>query len=178
MNLNQFKTQALAGGGARANLFEVEGQIGPNSDGGMLKFLCRSSSLPASSLGEISVPYRGRVLKIPGDRTFDPWDVTIISDSGFELRDRFEAWSNALNMHESNLTLAYQGNFISVPFFQDWHITWLKRDGARANGRTYRMVGCWPQTVSAIEVAADTNDSLAEFSVTMNYQWWMSDATT
>ena len=129
MNLNQFKTQALAGGGARANLFEVEGQIGPNGD-------------------------------------------------GFELRDRFEAWSNALNAHESNLTQAYQGNFISVPFFQDWKITWLKRDGQKANGRTYRMVGCWPQAISAIEVAADTNDSLAEFSVTMNYQWWMSNATT
>ena len=82
-NITEFRSR-LAGGGARANLFEVEiafpEELGINltdiSD--KVPFLVKAAEIPASNLGNIPVPYRGRVLPVAGDRTFDPWTVTII----------------------------------------------------------------------------------------------------
>ena len=174
MDLNEFKSTALAKGGARANLYEVEGRIGNNEDGGLLKFMAKSASIPASTIGEITVPWRGRQFKIPGDRTFADWEITIISDAAYDLRDKFEAWNQTFQHHFDNVSEV--GN-ISTPLFQDWSIYWLGRDGQRSSARKYKFIGCWPKEVGAIEVAFDTNDSLAEFSVTMAYQWWESPAT-
>ena len=174
MNLNEFKSQALAQGGARGNLFEVEGAIGNNSDGGLLKFMCKSASIPEQTVGEILVPWRGRQFKIPGDRTYTDWEITVISDAAFDLRAKFEAWNEKFQHSIDNVSDV--GN-ITTELFQDWQIYWLQRDGTRGKGRKYNFVGCWPKTVGAIEVAFDNNDNLAEFPVTMTYQWWESPAT-
>jgi len=172
--LNEFKSQALANGGARANLFEVEGAIGNNSDDGLLKFMCKSASIPSSEIGEIVVPWRGRQFKMPGDRTFGDWELTILEDAEHNLRDKFEQWHNSFQSHFENIS---EVGSINTPLFQDWRIYWLDRDGQRSNARVYNFVGCWPKSVGATEVAFDTNDTLAEFSVTMSYQWWTSPAT-
>jgi len=174
MNLNEFKSQALAAGGARGNLFEVEGAIGNNSDDGLLKFMCKSASIPEMTVGEIVVPWRGRQFKIPGDRTFADWEITIISDAAFDLRDKFEQWNQSFQHAFDNVS---EVGSITTPIFQDWNIYWLNRDGDRGSGRKYKFVGCWPKTVGAIEVAFDNNDNLAEFPVTMSYQWWESPST-
>ena len=172
-NLNDFKSTALKNGGARANLFEVEGSIGGQTDSELLKFLCKSASIPASNMGEIGIPWRGRTFKIPGDRTFDDWDLTIISDAAFDLRQKFEQWNNEFQSHQDNISSVKN---ISTNNFMDWKIYWLDREGNRA--REYTFVGCWPKVVGAIDVAFDNNDSLAEFPVTMSYQWWTSPATS
>jgi hypothetical protein len=174
MNLNEFKSQALQQGGARANLFEVEGAIGNNSDGGLLKFLCKSASIPASEIGEITVPWRGRQFKLPGDRIFTDWDIVITSDAAYDLRDKFETWHNSFQHHQGNVS---EVGDVSTPLFQDWSIYWLGRDGERSNARKYTMVGAWPKSVGSIDLAMDTNDTLAEFTVTMTYQWWESPST-
>ena len=101
-NITEFRSR-LAGGGARANLFEVEiafpEELGINltdvSD--KVPFLVKAAEIPASNLGNIPVPYRGRVLPVAGDRTFDPWTVTIINDTDFIIRDAMEKWSNSIN---------------------------------------------------------------------------------
>ena len=170
--LNDFKSQALKSGGARANLFMVEGNIGNNSDDGLLKFMCKSASIPASEIGEIIVPWRGRQFKMPGDRTFGDWELTILEDADHDLRHKFEAWSQTFQHHFDNVS---EDGDLNVPIYQDWKIHWLGRDGAIK--RTYNFVGCWPKNIGATEVAFDTNDTLAEFSVTMAYQWWTSPAT-
>ena len=98
--LSQFKAK-LAGGAARANLFEVsiptfpsaiQGAWGPGDDAenGIFKFLCKSANLPASNVGSIDIPFRGRILKVAGDRTFDDWTVSVINDEDFKLRTAFE----------------------------------------------------------------------------------------
>ena len=97
--LSQFKAK-LAGGAARANLFEVsiptfpssiQGAWGPGDDAenGIFKFLCKSATLPASNVGSIDIPFRGRILKVAGDRTFDDWTVSVINDEDFKLRTAF-----------------------------------------------------------------------------------------
>ena len=98
-NITEFRSR-LSGGGARSNLFEVEIAfpeelnitISDVSD--KIPFLVKAAEIPASNLGNIPVPYRGRVLHVAGDRTFDPWTVTIINDTDFVLRDAMEKWSN------------------------------------------------------------------------------------
>ena len=105
-NLHEFKNQ-LRGGGARPNLFEVSIPSFPkdvktqvkwtkevNKD---LRFLCKAAQLPASTIAEIPVPFRGRILKVAGDRTFEPWTITIINDENFKLRSAFEGWMNQMN---------------------------------------------------------------------------------
>ena len=59
-------------------------------------FLVKAANLPASTIGVIEVLFRGRQLKIAGDRTFEPWTVTIMNDEAMQLRTRLEAWARAI----------------------------------------------------------------------------------
>ena len=100
--ITQFKS-ALQGGGARPNLFEVRlttlppAALGANWDANSFEFLCKSAALPASNIASIDVPFRGRILKVAGDRTFDTWTVTVINDEDFKLRSAFENWMNGIS---------------------------------------------------------------------------------
>ena len=100
--ISNFKT-ALAGGAARPNLFEVSIPSFPsfvnNWNDEKFNFLCKSAAMPASNVAPIDVPFRGRILKVAGDRTFDTWTVTIINDEDFQLRSAFEKW---MNQHPAN----------------------------------------------------------------------------
>ena len=95
----------MIGGGARSNLFEVEieypAELGLITDSTGPKdtgiFLIKAAEIPAANIGNIPVPFRGRVLPVAGDRTFDPWTVTIINDTNFVIRDAMEKWSNFIN---------------------------------------------------------------------------------
>ena len=102
MNINDFKNH-LKSGGVRPNLFRVNGPIGPEGTDGAASFLIKTASLPASTLSTILVPFRGRQLKLPGNRTFDDWTMTIISDSEFNLRTKFERWMEAINSTIGNV---------------------------------------------------------------------------
>ena len=102
--LSAFKSR-LSGGGARPNLFEVSIASFPSSiqdawnadENESFKFLCKSSTLPASNVANVDVPFRGRILKVAGDRTFDPWTVTVINDEDFKVRTAFEKWANVMS---------------------------------------------------------------------------------
>ena len=93
---------------ARPNQFQVELTFpeGLTSTGSELSemgtFLVKGANLPASTVGTVELPYRGRVLKIAGDRTFEPWTVTVINDEGFKMRNAFEQWSNKISLLAEN----------------------------------------------------------------------------
>ena len=103
-NISQFKSK-LRGGGARPNLFEVAipnfpdfvGASYNNDDKQNLRFMCKAANLPASNIAPVEVPFRGRILKVAGDRTFDPWTITVINDEDFRIRTAFEAWMNGVS---------------------------------------------------------------------------------
>lgn len=164
MSINAFKG-ALNGGGARSNLFEVFGTF-PNGSAENLRFLIKSASLPASNLGEIIVPYRGRELKIAGDRKFDPWTVTVMNTTDFNLRKAFEDWSEQINSNETN-----EANIVNLDqYFQDWKVSQLDRSGQAVV--TYTLKGCFPQTIGAIEVSHENENQIETFEVTLQYQYW------
>ena len=176
-NITEFRSR-LAGGGARANLFEVEiafpEELGINltdiSD--KVPFLVKAAEIPASNLGNIPVPYRGRVLPVAGDRTFDPWTVTIINDTDFIIRDAMEKWSNSIN----DLQTA-QGTINPEVYQKSALVKQLSREGANPGDpekilRTYNFEGIYPNTVSSIPLDFGATDQIEEFQVTFNYLFY------
>ena len=123
--ITDFKT-ALAGGGARPNLFEVDIPVIPavsegiDWDADTFKFLCKAAALPASNVAPIEVPFRGRTLKIAGDRTFDTWTVTVINDEDFKLRSAFELWMNGISKLENTQVLQIQRLIWLMRLFTSW----------------------------------------------------------
>ena len=183
--LESFKAR-MGGGGARPNLFECELAFPPDSIpvgttedvlSDKTRFLVKAASLPASTLGVIDIPFRGRNLKIAGDRTFDPWTITVINDSDFSIRTAFERWMNLINKHEDNA-----GKKDPVDYQTDAIVKQFGR--ALTNGSTpttqsavpvlkqYKFYGVFPTSVSDIALSYDSSDTIEEFTVDLQVQWW------
>ena len=173
-NINDFKAK-LAGGGARPNQFKVTmpfpgyAQVGGEIE--ELAFLCKITQLPAMTVGMITVPFRGRQIKIAGDRTFADWTITVINDTNFKLRNAFERWSNGIN----NMT---DGEGLTNPadYQVDAFVDQLDRNGATL--KSYTLRGAYPIEVGQIELDYGNNDTIEEFQVTFNYQYFESNTTT
>ena len=176
-NITEFRSR-LSGGGARANLFEVdiafpeELVIDLNLVTDKVPFLVKAAEIPASNLGNIPVPYRGRVLPVAGDRTFDPWTVTVINDTDFLIRDAMEQWSNSIN----DLQTA-QGTINPEVYQRSAQVKQLSREGsapgdAEKTLRIYNIEGIYPNTVSSIPLDFGATDQIEEFQVTFNYLFY------
>lgn len=173
LNLDTFKAR-LQGGGARPNLFNVivtfpSFVTATNSE--HTSFMCKSAQLPGSTIGQIIVPFRGRQLKLAGDRTFEDWTISIVNDTGMEVRNAFEQWLNAIDMHALNTGL-------SNPYLYQTDMTIEQLDKTGAVTKTYYLIGAFPQNTSPIELSWDSTDTVEEFSVTISYQYWTSPGTT
>lgn len=165
--ITEFKNR-LTGGGARPNLFEVRINFLENLTGGesdIDRFMVKSAALPASNLGPVEVPFRGRVLKVAGDRTFDTWTVTVLNDTNFTLRSAFEEWINNIN-NVSDAT----GLISPSSYMRDAFVDQLDRDGSVL--RTYHMHDIFPTNVSQIDLSYDTTDTIEEFTVEFQVQYW------
>tara|TARA_B100001057_G_scaffold318679_1_gene318992 strand:+ start:586 stop:1176 length:591 start_codon:yes stop_codon:yes gene_type:complete len=175
-NITEFRSR-LTGGGARSNLFEVEIAFPDLAIDNRLvtdkiPFLVKAAEIPASNLGNIPVPYRGRVLPVAGDRTFDPWTVTIINDNDFTIRDAMEKWSNSIN----DLQTA-QGTINPEVYQRSAFVKQLSREGSGPGDeekilRTYKFEGIYPNTVSSIPLDFGATDQIEEFQVTFNYLFY------
>ena len=119
----------------------------------------------------IDVPFRGRQLKVAGDRTFEPWTVTIINDTDFTVRDSMERWMNGINAHSANTGLVNP-----VDYQADLVVEQLDRDESTI--KTYNFRGCFPTNVAAIDLAYETVDTIEEFTVEFQIQYWESNTTS
>ena len=132
----------------------------------MSTLLVKAANLPASTVGVVDVPYRGRVLKIAGDRTFEPWTVTVLNDEGFALRSKFEAWSSRIQDMQENLQ-----HFDDIQDYQkDAFVRQYDRQGNIT--RSYKFASIWPSNISAIDLAWDSNDTPEEYTVEFQVQYW------
>ena len=183
--LDAFKGR-MVGGGARPNLFECElffpDEAIPNDATrdevtDKARFLVKAANLPASNVTPINIPFRGRNLKIAGDRVFDPWTVTVINDVDFGIRNTFERWMNLINKHEDNAGLTDPTSYQKDVF--------VRQFGRSAVGgpvpqtavnmpvlKAYKFFGVFPTNVSDIALSYDSSDSLEEFTVELQVQWW------
>jgi hypothetical protein len=181
--LDVFKSR-LIGGGARPNLFECE----INFPDGLevtadvdFNFMVKAAQLPGSNINVINVPFRGRNLKVAGDRTFDPWTITVINDTNFKIRNGFERWMNFINRHDDNAGVITPGAYqVDMKVFQlgRGNPTDSTRGSLPGTGdqmpvlKAYKFYGVFPTAVSPIELSYDSADAIEEFTVDLQVQWW------
>ena len=198
--ISEFKTK-LINGGARPNLFLVRlnfpttlseiADIGPIESSNILteraEFLVKTAQLPASTIGTIDVPFRGRMLKVAGDRTFEPWSVTVINDGEFGIRKAFETWSRGINALTENVSQLGYGDD-NPGYCVDLEVFQLSRDGKTPNktpqsitaggvdgmdvSRAYKFYDAWPSSLSAIDLSYESNDQIEEFTVEFQYNYY------
>ena len=172
----------LVGGGARPNMFEVNltlpsGLIPQGDFTQDIRFMIKAAEIPAAIIGNIPVPFRGRVLPVAGDRTFNPWTVTIINDAQFNIRDAMEQWSNKINDLQFDV-----GDINPADYQTKAEVFQLSRQGGAAVSssggedivtlRQYDFEGIYPNAVSSIPLDYGATDQIEEFQVTFNYLFW------
>ena len=172
----------LAGGGARPNLFEVNlGNFGGDGITGdwntnieqEFRFMCKASSMPTQTIGSVDVPFRGRILKVAGDRTFEPWSVTVINDEDFKVRKGFEAWTEKINALATGVgevnPNSYMGNGTVKQLSRS--ATVAGDDSAQKVLHTYKVQEIWPSEIGSIDLSYETSDAIEEFTVTFQVQY-------
>jgi len=173
-NISDFKAK-LAGGGARANQFKVTMPFpGYASVGGEIEelaFLCRATSIPSMEITNINVPFRGRAIKIAGDRTIPSWSVTVYNDTNFKLRDAFERWQNGINNMSDN-----EGLTNPVDYQVDAFLDHLDRNGNTI--KSYTLRGVYPTGIAGIPLDYEEAGVIEQFEVTLEYQFFDARTTT
>ena len=179
-NLTSFKGKI--GYGIRPNLFmvqvtnleenlnESDKVSGSDAD---FTFLCRSAGIPASTIGTVEVPFRGRVIKLPGDRTFESWTITVMADEDMSVRGYFEKWMEKLNKHENGA--GYTEDFAST-----LKVSQLARGTSASDAlkdphsvvRSYDFYNAFPTNIAQIDLSYDNNNTIAEYTVEFQYDWW------
>jgi hypothetical protein len=176
-NINSFRSQLNSG--ARPNLFQVsltapgdvedpENLLGSSNK---FSFMCRSAAIPAYSVGVIEVPFRGRRIKVPGDRTYAEWTVTIINDDKQGLRKVFDNWLKYINNPNGEEAIREAGiqTLNEVDYRTTVNIDHYRSDGSIS--RKYMLYDAFPTDVSAIDLSYDTTDAIQEFTVTFQYHY-------
>ena len=174
-NISDFKAQMI-GGGARANQFRVElafpSYVGAGAIVGLkTQFLCKAAQLPASTIDNIPVQYRGRAVNIAGERTFAPWTISVYNDTDFAIRNAMEQWANGVQ----NLTTT-NGRTNPRDYQVDLLVHQLDRNGATV--KTYKFVDAYPTEIGAIALDFDSVNTIETFDVTFTYNYWSSNTAT
>ena len=185
--LSDFKSR-LAGGGARPNLFEVSIPSFPSSiseawgpgvqdENGTFNFLCKAAQLPASTVASIEIPFRGRQLKVAGDRTFATWNVTIMNDEDFKLRTAFERWSNVLSKLDDATGVTNPTSYMTDAYVQQLgrgaeRFATTNQGGQSSVLRTYKFYDIFPTSISEIALSYDSGNAIEEFTVEFQVQYF------
>ena len=175
--ISQFKSQ-LIGGGARPNLFEVElttlpaGIAWPADN---FRYMCKAAQLPASVIANIDIPFRGRIFKVAGDRTIEPWSITIINDEDFRIRKAMEEWVDLIAKLENNLGATDPSAYmVNAKVFQlgRGSTPSSKNNAGDRNAvlREYEFIDIFPANVSSIDLSYDSSDTIEEFVVDFQVQ--------
>jgi hypothetical protein len=162
-------------GGSKANLFRMVIDLEESITGVDLtnfSVLCKSGAIPAFTLGVIEVPFRGRRIKIPGDRTYGDWTATFVNDDSQNIRKSFDNWLNSIVNVDGEQALR-DG---TETYRSTITINQLRPDGTIA--RIYQLYDAFPTDVSAIDLSYDTTDAIQEFTVTFQYHYLDVGGTT
>ena len=165
---------ALTGGGTRPTLFDiiVHNPFGTFVGDAKMKLTAKSTQLPSSDLGTITVNYFGRGVKYPGDTTYPEWTTTIINDEDFLVRNELEKWKHAINHNRLNIRHAGAG---SGPRSYEslGQVIQYGKEGVPL--KAYKFYNLWPSSISSIDVSWDSTDAIEEYSVTWQYDFWEAD---
>jgi len=158
--IDQFKAQ-LVGGCPRANRFRV---FLPRA-GNNIEFMCKGANIPAGTLGEVIIPFRGHNLKLAGERTFADWSITIINDMEFSARTALEAWQTEIQAMDSGEGATTTDYLLSRAFVEQLN----KDDSVLAR---YEFFNMFPKNIGEITLGYDTVDAVEEFTVDLTFSHW------
>lgn len=172
LGVDDFKSK-LTGGGARANMFQVTCNFPSYAQGDaeLTSFMCKGAAIPASIIAPIEINFRGRKLQIAGDRTFEPWTITVINDINFTVRQAMERWMNGINQHTANTGFSNPNDYQS-----DLTVEQLNRAGEVT--QRYDLRGCFPTNIAAIDLNYDSENTIEEFTVEFQVQYWENANST
>lgn len=156
---------ALFGGAVSGAINNVAAALGGGSPNSQVQFLVKSTEVPQSQIQSAAANYMGRQYKYPGDRVYNDWTITVYNDGAYTLRKAFETWQNSINSVKTNI-----GPNTMSQVMTDWSVSPLTREGNPI--ATYRLVGCWPQTIGNITLDMAAQSEPSSFSVTMTYQYY------
>ena len=177
--LSDFKS-ALIGGGARPNIFEVSFGNAPANAGTLdpnFIMLCKAANLPGSNIASIDVPFRGRIFKVAGDRTYDTWSITVINDTNFLIRTFMENWMQHIGQYKDA-----SGATTPSTYMANATVTQLDRNASTINStssasgvksaKEYKFEDIFPTNISAIDLSFDSSDAIEEFTVEFQVNYW------
>ena len=186
-SLSQFKSK-LAGGAARPNLFEVSIPSFPSAideawgsgdgqENGIFKFLCKATNLPASTVQQVDVPFRGRTLKVAGDREIGPWNIEVINDEDFRLRTAFERWANVMSKLDDATGVTNPTSYMADAYVQQLGrgkeaFSETNSGGDSSVLRTYKFYDIFPTEISEIALNYDNANTVETFNVTFAVQYF------
>ena len=186
--LSKFQSK-LQGGGARPNLFEVSIPNLPDAAKNStpvatwgseeqedFTIMCKGAQLPASTIGSIDVPFRGRILKVAGDRTIENWSITVINDENFNIRNAMEAWMNSIARLSNNTGAVNPDSYMTDAYVYQLGRGYSSGRQSTTNSTTadgekvtplksYKFIDIFPVSVSSIDLSYDSSDTIEEFTV-------------
>lgn len=186
--LSKFQSK-LQGGGARPNLFEVSIPNLPDAAKNStpaatwgseeqedFTIMCKGAQLPASTIGSIDVPFRGRILKVAGDRTIENWSITVINDENFNIRNAMEAWMNSIARLSNNTGAVNPDSYMTDAYVYQLGRGYSSGRNSTTNSTTadgekvtplksYKFIDIFPVSVSSIDLSYDSSDTIEEFTV-------------
>jgi hypothetical protein len=170
-NIADFKAQML-GGGARPNQFRVELSFPSYVTLGVVagaraQFLCKAAQLPASTIETLPVLYRGRPVNFAGERTFQPWTVTIYNDTSFGIRNALEQWQSGIQNYNTT-----NGRTNPTDYQVDLNVHQLDRNGAII--KSYKFVDAFPTAISAVALDYEQQNAIEQFDVEFQYNFFTS----
>lgn len=157
--------------GAIAGPISIGTGFNAGSPSQKFSFMCKAAAIPESALGSINIPYQGRDFKVAGDRTFTDWNVTVLNEENFSIRNAFERWMDRINSHRGNVRTPTTNSY-----FADAEVYQLSTTGAIL--KKYKFHSMFPTNLSEISLGFDQNDSVEEFSAVLSYAYWTSDTTS
>jgi len=171
-NIADFKAQMI-GGGARPNQFRVELTFPSFVTLGVIagqraQFLCRAASLPASTIETISIPYRGRPVNFAGERSFQPWTVSIYNDTTFNIRNALEQWQSGIQQYNTT-----NGRTNPTDYQVDLSVHQLDRNGATI--KSYKFTDAFPTNIGAITLDYEQQNAIEQFDVEFVYNFFTSN---
>jgi hypothetical protein len=164
-DISAFRSK-LKDGGARPNQFQVvirypDFIAGPASEAG--RFLITTAELPGQTMGVTPVYYRGRLVKMAGDKEFAPFSCSIINDTDFTIRNALERWMGYM---EDAVT---KGGVVQPALYQKpIDIFQLDRNGRTL--RQYKLRDAFPVEIGPVQLDFGSNDQISTFGVTFQYQ--------
>lgn len=179
LRVQDFRSK-LKGDGARPSLFRIKlsapGWVGFPSE--KLSFMANAASLPSSPLGVVYQSYMGQDIKVPGDRTYPDWDITVINDEDFDLRDGFERWNNGMSQYTRNDGVRVNGASTNPNSYTGTAtVEHFSKDGNTVI-KKYILYNIWPNVVSPINLAWGAKDQIENFGVSFSYDYFESVEST